>query len=48
VQRLLSEPALRAQLTTAGAVQAAKYSWSRSAAGTLAAIDAGIAAASNR
>lgn len=44
VRRLLDEPALRAQLTRAGAIQSAQYSWARSASGTLAAIDAGIAA----
>jgi glycosyltransferase involved in cell wall biosynthesis len=48
VQRLLDDGALRDQLLHAGAAQAAHYSWSRSAAGTLAAIDAGILAYSRR
>lgn len=43
VMRLLDEPGLRTTLLRAGAVQAAKYSWSRSALGTLSAIDRGIA-----
>ncbi len=45
VRRLIDDVDLREQLVRAGAVQAAKYSWSRSAAGTLEAIDAGIRAA---
>ncbi len=48
VQRLLDDTGLRDQLVRAGTVQAAKYSWSRSAAGTLAAIDAGILARARR
>ena len=48
VQRLLDDTGLRDRLIRAGAVQAARYSWSRSAAGTLAAIDAGILAHSRR
>lgn len=43
VTRLLDDDGLRGILTRAGAMQAAKYSWSRSAQGTLAAIDLGIA-----
>lgn len=43
IVRLLDQPALRDTLTRAGALQAAKYSWSASARGTLDAIDAGIA-----
>lgn len=45
VIRLLDEPALRSTLVRAGLQQASHYSWSQSAAGTLAAIDRGIAAA---
>jgi glycosyltransferase involved in cell wall biosynthesis len=48
VVRLLDDPALRATLVTAGARQASRYSWSRSALGTLAALDAGIAAHQRR
>jgi glycosyltransferase involved in cell wall biosynthesis len=48
VLRLLDDTDLRDQLIRAGTVQAAKYSWSRSAAGTLAAIDAGILARARR
>ena len=43
VTRLLDDDTLRRSLTRAGAIQSAKYSWSRSALGTLAAIDRGIA-----
>ena len=43
VLRLLDEPELRERLIHAGARQAATYSWSRSAHGTLNAIDLGIA-----
>lgn len=45
VIRLLDDAGLHGHLVQAGAMQSAKYSWSRSAAGTLAAIDAGITAA---
>ncbi len=45
IMRLLDDSALRGTLVRAGAMQAAKYSWSRSALGTLAAFDRGIAAA---
>ncbi len=48
VRRLLDDPALRDALVRAGAMQSAKYSWSRSAQGTLAAIDRGITAAAKR
>ncbi len=44
IERLLDDDGLRGQLLRAGAQQAAKYSWARSAAGTLDAIDRGIAA----
>jgi glycosyltransferase involved in cell wall biosynthesis len=44
IERIIAEPALREHLVLRGAQQAARYSWSRSAAGTLAAIDRGIAA----
>ncbi len=42
VTRLLDDATLRSALARAGALQAAKYSWARSARGTLAAIDRGI------
>ena len=48
VIRLLDDEGLHGHLVRAGAMQSAKYSWSRSAAGTLAAIDAGITAAARR
>ncbi len=44
ILRLLNEPELRTQLVRNGALQAARYSWARSAAGTLSAIDRGIEA----
>lgn len=44
VSRLLDDPGLRGVLVRAGAMQAAHYSWARSAQATLAAIDLGIAA----
>ncbi len=44
IRRLLGDDDLRDRLLRAGAQQAAKYSWSRSAVGTLDAIDRGIAA----
>ena len=48
VRRLLDDPGLRDHLVRAGAMQAARFSWSRSAQGTLAALDHGIAAAQRR
>jgi alpha-1,3-rhamnosyl/mannosyltransferase len=48
VTRLLDDPGLRGVLVRAGAMQAAQYAWARSAQGTLAAIDKGIAAAQQR
>ena len=42
VTRLLNDDVLRGILLRAGAMQAAKYSWARSAQGTLAAFDRGI------
>ena len=48
VRRLLDDPRLRDQLVRAGAAQASRFSWSRSAQGTLAAIDRGIDAAARR
>lgn len=48
VRALLGDPALRGRLVQAGAIQSARYSWERSARGTLAAIDAGVAARSVR
>jgi glycosyltransferase involved in cell wall biosynthesis len=44
ILRLLDEPALRDTLRAAGVVQAAKFSWARSAVGTLESFDRGIAA----
>ncbi len=44
ILRLLDEAGLRDRLVRAGALQAAKYSWARSATGTLDAIDRGVAA----
>lgn len=46
VRRLLDEHGLRARLVSAGAQRATKFSWERSARGTLHAIDRGIVAAS--
>lgn len=43
VQRLLDDPALAPQLRTRGAVQAARFSWSRAALRTLEGFDLGIA-----
>ena len=43
VKRLLHDPQLAADLRARGTVQAAKFAWSASAAGTLAAFDRGIA-----
>jgi glycosyltransferase involved in cell wall biosynthesis len=48
VTRLLDDTALRDTLVCAGLQQATRYSWSQSAAGTLAALDRGIAAAQLR
>jgi glycosyltransferase involved in cell wall biosynthesis len=44
ITRLLDDTTLRDTLVRAGLQQASRYSWSQSAAGTLAAIDRGIAA----
>ena len=44
VTRLLDDPALAAALRVRAPVQAARFSWARSAAGTLAAFDAAMAA----
>jgi len=44
VTRLREDPSLRGALARAGAMQAGKFSWARSARGTLAAIELGIAA----
>ena len=48
VTRLLDDRDLRGVLVRAGAMQAAHYSWSRSAQGTLSAINLGIAAHTRR
>ena len=48
ILRLLDDDGLRDRLVRAGAQQAGKYSWARSAVGTLAAIDRGVAAAHAR
>ncbi len=48
VIRLLDEPALRETLRRAATLQAAKYSWSLAALGTLEAIDRGVAAYGRR
>lgn len=44
VTRLLDDPALAASLRARAPLQAARFSWARSARGTLAALDAGVAA----
>jgi len=48
VLRLLDDASLRNHFARAGALQAAQYSWSRSALGTLTAIDRGITAYQRR
>ena len=48
VVRLLDDASLRDRLIQAGSQQAAKYSWARSAVGTLEAIDRGITARRSR
>jgi len=48
VLRLLDDEVLHGNMVRAGAMQAAHYSWERSARGTLEAIDRGIVAAKPR